>query len=161
MAWPCRLTSETRLSSTAWRKRLKLTSDSLGCCCLVTTDQRSSPRSRRSSQRPRLRETGFKWAPGGPISAKITQRPRSGNARARHPFRRAPLPSGVALEDGFDDARRGGPHGGAPPARPAPPPQDLRPGRGHRQEAAGLPPPPGGARGGPERARPPPPPPDA
>src|SRR2546428_10464700 len=138
MAWPCRLTSETRLSSTAWRKRLKLTSDSRGCCCLVTTDQRSSPRSRRSSQRPRLRETGFKWAPGGPLWAKITQRPRSGNARARHPFRRAPLPSRAALEDGFDDARRGGPHGGGPAARHAPDPQELRARGERRQERAGL-----------------------
>src|SRR5579885_1385363 len=58
MLCPWMVTSATRPSSTAWTKRLKLTSGSRGCC-LVTIDQSRTPMSSRRSQRPRLRETGF------------------------------------------------------------------------------------------------------
>src|SRR5579883_564948 len=95
MLCPWMVTSATRPSSTAWTKRLKLTSGSRGCC-LVTIDQSKTPMSSRRSQRPRLRETGFNAMSGTrrkPLR-RVTHDPGSGNARSG------------ALERPDDDAPR-------------------------------------------------------
>src|SRR5579885_1436957 len=99
MLCPWMVTSATRPSSTAWTKRLKLTSGSRGCC-LVTIDQSRTPMSSRRSQRPRLRETGFNAFSGRrrkPLR-RVTYDPRSGNARSSVPTttRRVPGPRSAA-----------------------------------------------------------------
>src|SRR5690242_753672 len=100
MLWPWIVTSATRPSSTACRKRLKVISGSRGCC-LVTMDQSSRPISRSRSQRPRLRETGlFKRTPPDDARRKSNTRSQERQSSVRdRGFQ-------DLVEGRLDDARR-------------------------------------------------------
>src|SRR5689334_12922216 len=119
MLWPWIVTSATRPSSTAWRKRLKVISGSRGCC-LVTMDQSSRPISRSRSQRPRLRETGL-FKPTPPDDAR-----RKSNTRSQE--RQSSVRDG-GFHDRLDDALRLRPNRRSAPARQPRDPENLVGGR--------------------------------